>query len=70
MEANRFALVSQKTHEGKVSMFEVPKLYVKTTLITMDGIGNQRPEAAGRGEDKHPNQHPEESHVRPDDGLQ
>jgi hypothetical protein len=42
-EAGRFALVSDKTREGKLSLFQIPRLYVKTTLVTMDGIGNQRP---------------------------
>jgi len=38
----RVALVNVKQRDGKLSYFEVPKLYVKTTLVTMDGIGNQR----------------------------
>jgi len=39
---NLFALTGIKRHEGKLSLFSVPKLYVKTTLITMDGIGGQK----------------------------
>jgi hypothetical protein len=49
-EKNRVALVSVKQREGKLSYFEVPKLYVKTTLVTMDGIGNQKPPATRHGE--------------------
>ncbi len=42
MEFNQMTLIGFKQREGRVSDFEVPKLYVKTTLVTMDGIGNQR----------------------------
>jgi hypothetical protein len=41
-DKNQFAFVGAKTREGKASVFTVPKLYVKTTLITMDGIINQK----------------------------
>jgi hypothetical protein len=41
-QKTRVALISVKQREGKLSYFQVPKLYVKTTLVTMDGIGNQR----------------------------
>jgi len=43
-EKSRFELLSVKTREGNASLFTVPKLYVKTTLVTMDGIGNQKAE--------------------------
>jgi hypothetical protein len=43
-EKNRFEVLSVKSREGKESLFTVPKLYVKTTLVTMDGIGNQKPQ--------------------------
>jgi hypothetical protein len=43
-EKSRFDLLGIKTREGKASLFMVPKLYVKTTLVTMDGIGDQKPE--------------------------
>jgi len=45
-EQNRFALTGQKGREGRIGIFEVPKAYMKTTLITMDGIGNQKPPGA------------------------
>jgi hypothetical protein len=45
-EKDRFELVSIKTCEGRADLFTVPRLYVKTTLVTMDGIGNQRPPGA------------------------
>ena len=38
---NFFRLVDTTTRDGKLSLFTVPKLYVKTTLITMDGLLNQ-----------------------------
>jgi hypothetical protein len=41
-DKNRFAFVESKTVHGKLSLFTVPKLYIKTTLITMDGIINQK----------------------------
>ena len=37
-DKNRFELLSIKTREGKASLFTVPKLYIKTTLVTMDGM--------------------------------
>jgi hypothetical protein len=45
-DKNRFELLSLKTREGRADLFTVPRLYVKTTLITMDGIGNQKPPGA------------------------
>jgi hypothetical protein len=41
-DKNRFELISIKTREGRASLFTVPSLYVKTTLVTMDGIGPQK----------------------------
>lgn len=38
---NRFQLDEVSTRPAKVSMFTVPKIYVKTTLVTMDGIIDQ-----------------------------
>jgi hypothetical protein len=42
-EKDHFTLVSAKTREGRAKLFAVPSLYVKTTLVTMDGIGSQKP---------------------------
>ena len=47
-EKNQFRFVESKTRDGKLSLFTVPKLYIKTTLITMDGIINQQPAPAER----------------------
>jgi hypothetical protein len=33
-----FDLISIKSREGKTTLFTVPKLYIKTTLVTMDGM--------------------------------
>jgi hypothetical protein len=49
-DADRFALVSVKQRDGKLSYFQVPKIYMKTTLVTMDGIGNQKSINARRDE--------------------
>ena len=38
-----FRLVQVSTRDGKIALFTVPKLYVKTTLITMDGMTTQQP---------------------------
>jgi hypothetical protein len=46
--SDRFALVNVKQREGKLSYFQVPKVYMKTTLVTMDGIGNQKSITARR----------------------
>ncbi len=43
--ADHFMLVNVKQRDGKLSYFEVPKVYIKTTLVTMDGIGSQKPSA-------------------------
>jgi hypothetical protein len=40
---NNFRFVSAKTEDGKLALFTVPKLYVKTTLVTMDGILDSQP---------------------------
>jgi hypothetical protein len=42
-DKNHFQFVESKTRDGKLSLFTVPKLYMKTTLITMDGILNEQP---------------------------
>jgi hypothetical protein len=39
-DKNSFAYVESKTRDGKPSLFTVPKVYMKTTLVTMDGILN------------------------------
>jgi hypothetical protein len=41
-EKNRFAFVEARTIEGKAGLFSVPNLYMKTTLITMDGLTDQK----------------------------
>jgi hypothetical protein len=41
--ADHFNLLNVKQRDGKLSYFEVPKVYIRTTLVTMDGIGNQKP---------------------------
>ena len=40
---NYFRFLGAKTRDGKLSLFTVPKLYVKTTLITMDGMIKEQP---------------------------
>jgi hypothetical protein len=47
-ESDQMTLGGMKQREGKLSYFQVPKLYVKTTLVTMDGIGNQKAEGTHR----------------------
>ncbi len=42
-EKNHFRFVEAKTSESRLSLFTVPKLYVKTTLITMDGMIKEQP---------------------------
>jgi hypothetical protein len=39
---NHFRFVEAKTRDGRLSLFTVPKLYMKTTLVTMDGIVDQK----------------------------
>jgi hypothetical protein len=41
-DTNHFRFVEAKTRDGKLSLFTVPKLYIKTTLITMDGLIDQK----------------------------
>jgi hypothetical protein len=41
-DKNRFAFLDARTREGKLSLFTVPKLYIKTTLVTMDGMLDQK----------------------------
>jgi hypothetical protein len=42
-DKNHFRFVEAKTRDGKLSLFTVPKLYMKTTLVTMDGLIDQQP---------------------------
>ena len=37
-DKNHFRFLDAKTRGGKISLFTVPRLYMKTTLITMDGM--------------------------------
>ncbi len=41
-DKNHFRFVEAKTRDGKAGLFAVPKLYMKTTLITMDGLIDQK----------------------------
>jgi hypothetical protein len=41
-DKNRFSLVEAQTRDGKANLFTVPNLYMKTTLITMDGLIDQK----------------------------
>lgn len=40
-DRNHFTFIEAKTREGKSSLFTVPKLYMKTTLVSMDGLIEQ-----------------------------
>ena len=40
---NHFRFVEAGTREARVGLFTVPKLYVKTTLMTMDGMIKEQP---------------------------
>jgi len=42
-DKNFFRLTDIGTRDGKLALFTVPKLYVKTTLITMDGMTPDQP---------------------------
>jgi hypothetical protein len=53
-DMNHFAFVSVKQREGKISYFQIPPLYRKTTLLSMDGIGNQKPTELHRSPDHGP----------------
>ena len=48
-ERNQFQLIEAKTRESKPSLFTVPKLFMKTTLVTMDGMIDSQPAQAPRG---------------------
>jgi hypothetical protein len=39
-EKNKFSLAKATTRDNKPELFAIPRLYIKTTLITMDGITN------------------------------
>ena len=41
--AGHFMFLEARTREAKPVLFAVPKLYIKTTLVTMDGMLNQKP---------------------------
>jgi hypothetical protein len=41
-DKNHFRFVEAQTHDGKLSLFTVPKLYIKTTLVTMDSLIDQK----------------------------
>jgi hypothetical protein len=41
-EKSRFSFVESQTREGKAALFTVPNLYMKTTLLTMDGLIDQK----------------------------
>lgn len=41
-DKSSFRFVEAKTRDGQLSLFTVPKLYMKTTLVTMDGIIDQK----------------------------
>jgi len=41
-EKNSFTFVEAKTRETKPNLFTVPNLYMKTTLVTMDGLIDQK----------------------------
>jgi hypothetical protein len=48
-ERTTFRLVEEKTRPYDAKLFVVPKLYVKTTLITMDGLVPEQPAPDLRG---------------------
>jgi len=41
-QKSSFAFVETKTRETKADLFTVPKLYIKTTLVSMDGLIDQK----------------------------
>jgi len=41
-QKNSFAFVEAKTRDAKADLFAVPKLYRKTTLVSMDGMVDQK----------------------------
>jgi hypothetical protein len=50
-DRSRFELLSVKTHEGRASLFSIPKTYNKTTLITMDGLLSPVPDIKKRSDE-------------------
>ena len=46
---NHFRFIEAKTRDGQLKLFTVPKLYVKTTLVTMDGMIDSQPAPDLRG---------------------
>jgi hypothetical protein len=46
---NHFQFVEEKQREARPDLFTVPRLYVKTTLETMDGIIAAQPAQGPRG---------------------
>jgi hypothetical protein len=42
-DRSSFRLIGTQTREGKLALFVVPKLYIKTTLVTMDGMTTEQP---------------------------
>ena len=47
-DRSSFRFLKAETRDGKLSLFTVPKLYIKTTLITMDGLTNEQPAPEAR----------------------
>jgi len=41
-DKNHFSFVQAQTRDGDLRLFTVPKLYMKTTLVTMDGMIDQK----------------------------
>lgn len=46
---NHFRFIEAKRRDGQAKLFAVPKLYVKTTLVTMDGMTDAQPSPDLRG---------------------
>ena len=47
-DKSSFRFIESKTRDGKLSLFTVPKLYTRTTLVTMDGMLDSQPVPAER----------------------
>jgi len=47
-DKHHFRFIEARTREGKLSLFTVPNLYVKTTLVTMDGMIDKQPVSGPR----------------------
>jgi hypothetical protein len=45
---SHFRFVEAKTQNGRLALFTVPKLYVRTTLVTLDGLVDSQPAPGGR----------------------